>query len=64
MLWFLLSARGLMLTDIYLKFQEDSLNGFQSIERTRVWQTNRRTDRRPGEKQCLQTLNGGDIIKK
>ena len=24
-----------MLIDIYLKFREDSLNGFQSIERTR-----------------------------
>ena len=33
-LWFLYSARHLMLTDIYMKFHEDSLNGFQVIERT------------------------------
>ena len=29
------SARRLMLIDIYMKFREDSLNGFQVIERTR-----------------------------
>ena len=34
-LWFLQSARRLMLIDIYMKFREDSLNGFQVIERTR-----------------------------
>ena len=28
-LWFLLSAGHLMLIDIYMKFREDSLNGFQ-----------------------------------
>ena len=33
-LWFLRSARRLMLIDIYMKFREDSLNGFQVIERT------------------------------
>ena len=33
-LWFLLSARRLMLFDIYMKFREDSLNGFQAIEQT------------------------------
>ena len=45
-LWFSLCARRLMLIDIYIKFREDSLNGFQVIERTRVWdrQTDRRTD--------------------
>ena len=32
---FLCSARCLMLIDIYMKFREDSLNGFQIIERTR-----------------------------
>ena len=31
-LWFLHSARRLMLIDIYMKFREDSLNGFQVIE--------------------------------
>ena len=31
-LWFLRSARLLMLIDIYMKFREDSLNGFQVIE--------------------------------
>ena len=31
-LWFLCSAHRLMLTDIYMKFLEDSLNGFQVIE--------------------------------
>ena len=35
-LWFLHSARRLMLIDIYMKFREDSLNDFQVIERTRV----------------------------
>ena len=34
-LWFLCSARCLMLTDIDMKFREDSLNGFEVIERTR-----------------------------
>ena len=29
------AARCLMLIDIYMKFREDSLNGFQVIERTR-----------------------------
>ena len=33
-LWFLCSARHLMLTDTYNKFCEDSLNGFQVIEQT------------------------------
>ena len=33
-LWFLRSACRLMLTDIYMKFHEDSLNSFQVIERT------------------------------
>ena len=33
-LWFLHSARRLMLTDIYMKYREDSLNGFQVIEQT------------------------------
>ena len=47
-LLFLRSARRLLLIDIYMKFREDSLNGFQVIVRTRVWQTDRQTDRRPG----------------
>ena len=34
-LWFLHSARLLMLIDVYMKFREDSLNGFQVIEQTR-----------------------------
>ena len=34
-LWFLRSACQLMLIDIYMKFREDSLNGFQVIEQTR-----------------------------
>ena len=34
-LWFLCSARRLMVIDIYMKFREDSLNGFQVIEQTR-----------------------------
>ena len=34
-LWFLRSACCLTLTDIYMKFCEDSLNGFQAIEQTR-----------------------------
>ena len=33
-LWFLCSARRLLLIDICMKCREDSLNGFQVIERT------------------------------
>ena len=33
-LWFLCSARRLMLIDIYMKFREDSLNGFEVIKLT------------------------------
>ena len=33
-LWFLHSARHLTVIDIYMKFREDSLNGFYVIERT------------------------------
>ena len=32
-LWFLCSACCLMLIDIHMKFREDSLKGFQVIER-------------------------------
>ena len=35
-LWFLHSARRQMLIDIYMKFRDDSLKGFQVIERTRI----------------------------
>ena len=34
-LWFLCAARRLLLSGIYMKFREDSLNGFQVILRTR-----------------------------
>ena len=34
-LWLLRSACHIMLIDIYVKFREDSLNGFQVIEWTR-----------------------------
>ena len=34
-LWFLCFACCLMLIDTYMKFREDSLNGFQVIEWTR-----------------------------
>ena len=55
-LWFLRFARRLMLIDVYMKFREDSLNDYQIIERTRVWQTDRQT---PGRKTiCLRTLKG------
>ena len=59
-LWFLCSAHPLMLIDIYMKFREDSLNGFQVIEWTRVWQTDRQM---PVGKACLPALKWGDIIK-
>ena len=42
---FLHSARHLMLIDICMKFREDSLRGFQVIERTR-FMTDRQTDGR------------------
>ena len=48
MAFFLRSARRLMLIDIYMKFREDSLNGFQVIERTRFY--DRQT---PGAKQYV-----------
>ena len=32
-LWFLHSASCLMLINIYMKFREDSLNGFQVLQR-------------------------------
>ena len=66
---FLHSARHLMLIDIYIKFPEYGLSGFQVIERIRFGtdrQTDRRTDgrtdrqtdrqthrRTPGEKQYV-----------
>ena len=46
-LWFLSSACRLMLTDFYVKFCEDSLNGFQVIQRTRF--CGRKTDKLPRE---------------
>ena len=60
-LWFLGSACRLIFIDIYMKFLEDSLNSFQVLEWTQVWQTDRQT---PGGKTiCLRSLKGGDIIK-
>ena len=35
-LWFLHSARRLMLIDIYMKFREDSLHGYQVTEWARL----------------------------
>ena len=35
-LWFSCSACHLMLIDNYMKFREDSLNGFQVLELTQV----------------------------
>ena len=59
-LWFLRSACHLMLIDIYKKFREDSLNSFQVIEQTPVWQSDWQM---PGGKTIyLPTLNGEDII--
>ena len=57
---FLHSARRLMLIDICMKFRDDSLRGFQVIERTRFVtdrQTDRQTDAR-GKTICLPTLRG------
>ena len=45
-LWLLRSARRLMLIDIYMKFREDNLNGFQVIEQKRVRQTDGHIDAR------------------
>ena len=62
-LWFLRSARCLMLIDIYMKSLEDSLNAFQVIEQTRVWQSVIETGRQmpQGKTICLPTLKGGEI---
>ena len=51
-----------MLTNIYMKFRDDSLNGFQVIEQ--IIEQFFVTDRCQGEKQCLPTLKAGDIIKR
>ena len=45
-LWLLRSARRLMLIDVYMKFREDNLNGFQVIEQKRVRQTDGHIDAR------------------
>ena len=50
-LWFLCSAHCLMLIDIYMKFHEDSLKGFQIKEWTRVWQIDAR-----GKKQYVSQI--------
>ena len=41
-LWLLRFSCSLMLIDIYRKFHEDSLNGFQVIERTQFCDKNPR----------------------
>ena len=47
-----------MLVNICMKFHEDTLNGFQVTERTRLCdgQTDGRTDRRPEQKQYISQL--------
>ena len=55
---FLHSARRLMLIDICMKFREDSLRGFQVIERTR-FVTERQTDGRPGKNNMSPNHSGG-----
>ena len=54
-----------MLIDIYMKFREDSLNGFQVIEWTRFYdrQTDGQTDRRPGVGNNMSTLKREDKNK-
>ena len=47
-LWFLRSARPLMLIDIYIKFCEDSERFSSNRADTILWQTDRRIDRRTG----------------
>ena len=60
---FLHSARRLMLIDIYMKFHEYSLSGFQVIERTRFvtdWTDgDRQTDRCPGKNNMSPDPEGG-----
>ena len=62
-LWFLRSACCLVLTDICMKFREDSLNSFQI--RADMSVTDRQADRQmPGGKTiCVPTLKWGDIIR-
>ena len=59
-LWFLHSARRLMLIYIYLKFRKDRLNAFQVIERTRFRDRQIETGAR-GKTICLPTLKRGDM---
>ena len=56
-LWFLRSARPLMLLYICVKFHENVSNGFGVTERTRF--CDRQTDRRPGQKQDVSQPFGG-----
>ena len=51
-LWFLRSARLPMLVNIYMKFHEDILNGFEVTERTRFCegQKDRQTDGRTDDR--------------
>ena len=59
-LLFLHSARRLMLIDIFMKFREDNIRGFQVTERTR-FVTDRQTEAR-SKTMCLPTLKRGDIM--
>ena len=63
-LWFLHCAHRLMLVNICMKFHEDTLNGFQVIERKRFCDRQTETDRQITRAKtiCLPTLKGGDII--
>ena len=60
-LWLLRSALRLMLINIYMKFREDSLNGYRADMSVTDRQTDRQMPR--GQTICLPTLKGeGDII--
>ena len=55
-----------MLIDIYMKFREDSLNGFHVMKRTRFSdrQTERQTNRQTPGEEPIGGVGGLDIIIK
>ena len=59
-LWFLCSTSCLMLIDIYMKFREDSFNGFQVIERTRF--CDRQTYRQSSNGNNLKSINARVMV--
>ena len=63
-LWFLWSARCLMMLYISMKFQKNILNGFQIIKQTRFCdrQTDGWMDRQQRQKRMCPSVQGGGTL--